>query len=62
MAKVRVVNTTGIPKDTQIFIDDVELSKSAMASVDIRMRPDEIVTAAVELFVNDIDVIAELLK
>lgn len=62
MANVKVVNTTGNPRDTQIFIDGVELSKSAMASVDIRMRPDEIVTATVELFVNDIDVIAELLQ
>jgi len=62
MAKVRVVNKTGNPADTKIYIDDVELSKSRMASVDVRMRPDEIITATVELFVDDVDVIAELLK
>lgn len=62
MAKVKVVNTTGNPADTKIFIDGVELSKSRMASVDIRMRPDEMITATVELFVDDVDVIAELLK
>lgn len=62
MANVKVVNKTGNPADTKIFIDDVELSKSRMASVDIRMRPDEVITATVELFVNDVDVIAELLK
>lgn len=62
MAKVRVVNKTGNPADTKIYIDGVELSKSLMASVDVRMRPDEVVTATVELFVDDVDVIAELLK
>lgn len=62
MAKVKVVNTTGNPADTKIFIDGVELSKSRMASVDVRFRPDEIVTATVELFVDDVDVVAELLK
>lgn len=62
MVKVKVVNKTGNPADTKIFIDDVELSKAPMASVDVRMRPDEVITATVELFVTDVDVIGELLK
>lgn len=33
-----------------------------MASVDVRMRPDEVVTVQVELFVTDIDAVGELLK
>ena len=62
MATVKVINKTGNPADTKILIDGVELSKSRMASVDIRIRPDEMVTAQVELFVDDVDVVAELLK
>lgn len=60
--KVRVINTTGIPVDTKIYIDGVELSKSYMASVNVRIRPDEIITATVELFVDDVDVVGELLR
>lgn len=62
MVKVQVINKTGNPADTKIIVDGVELSKAPMASVDIRMRPDEVVTATVELFVTDVDVVSELLK
>jgi hypothetical protein len=62
MAKVKVTNATGLPKDTKISIDGVELEKSALADVDIRIRPDEFITATIELHVDELDVVAELLK
>ena len=62
MSKVKILNKTGNPADTKIFIDDVELPQSNLMSVDISMRPDNIVTAEIELYVTDVDVIGELVK
>jgi hypothetical protein len=62
MAKVEIVNTSGIPKDTRVFIDGKELPAGSIQVVDIRIRPDEIVTATIDLKVDYMDVTGELAK
>lgn len=61
------VSITAINKDAQILtIRDVELKvgdkvipSEVITSIDIRVRPDEYITAEVELIVNDLNIEAD---
>lgn len=60
MKKVEVINKTGNPKDTEIIINGNPLPLTPVMNIDIRMRPDDVVTVVVELAVDNVDVIGEL--
>lgn len=46
-------------KDVVLKVGDKIIPPEVITAIDIRIRPDEMVTAEVELFVKDIDVYAE---
>ena len=62
MAKVKVINKTGNPADTQVYIDGTLVPRSHLLDVDIRIEPTEVVTARLELRVDSVEVITELLQ
>lgn len=57
---VRVLNSTGNPRDTEIIVGGEKLPLSHLMRVDISIRPDEVVVATVELMVDDIDMLSAL--
>lgn len=57
---VRIVNKTGYPRDTEIIVNGKSLPLSHLMEVDIRIRPDEVVVATVELRVDDIEMLGTL--
>ena len=56
MKDVRILNNTGLPKDTKIYIGDALVPLSSVRSLDISYRPDEFSTAKVELKIDELDI------
>jgi len=58
--KIRIRNDKGVGFGTSILTDDgVDISNN-VSTVDIRIRPDEIIVACVEIGPLTLDVLAEL--
>lgn len=57
---VRVENVTGNPLDTKVIVDGKALPLSHLMDVDIRIRPDEIVSVSVELKVDDLNILGKV--
>lgn len=46
-------------RDVELKVGDKVIPNSLITSIDIRVRPDEVITAEVELLVGELDVNAE---
>ena len=57
---VRVVNKSGLVHDTEIIVDGKKLPLSHLMNVDVRIRPDEFVTAVIELRVDELETLASV--
>lgn len=57
---VKVINRTGLAKDTQVIVDGKKLPLSHLMSVDIQIRPDKLTTAIIELRVDDLEALANV--
>lgn len=60
--KIRIVNKTGFPRDTKVYVGRKQIPLSKMFKLRLEYRDDEMTVVHLELYAESVDVLGDKLR